>query len=317
MRELIEEAFVPYLSQLGLKETENPNRGGITYTPDRDLGTGFFWTYPVKNLFCITAFDLTYYDDISYQYRVNALLNISKCTQAVAAPVIKGQNLKSQNLIGYYMENEISQYTIKKKNTIKSIGISIHPDYYNKHLSELYDLDFSAIPKIVSTLDGTFTPPAIDILLNNIVQTNPASPIAPLHYEAKLLELMSILLDWNTQNEHLKETDISSRDIEYLDITTAYISNHLSEDLNLNTLATISCMGKTKLTYLFKKIHGITVLDYVQSVRIETAKRYLLETSYSIQKIAALVGYKRQSSFTEFFKNKTGYTPLGFKKEAN
>lgn len=315
MNEFAKEVFIPFISQIGLKENTSYPKTGLTFIPEEDLGSGFLWTYPVKHLFCVTVFNLVYHQDISYNYQTSTLLNLSQCSAAVAAPVISDQPLKPQNLIGYCLKNQVAQYTIPKNTLVKSISISIHPDYYNKHLPNLYDRDFDNLPNIISSLDGSCCLPAIDILLNTITQYNPNPAVADLYYEAKLMELIAILSDWHIQEEAAKSS-ISKNDLQYLNTVTAYIRNHLSDAIDLKTLTSISCMGKTKLSYLFKKVFGITIFEYIHSQRINAAQNFLLNSQYSMQEIAVKVGYHCQSSFSDFFRQKNGCSPLEYRKNA-
>jgi len=64
---------------------------------------------------------------------------------------------------------------------------------------------------------------------------------------------------------------------------------------------------------VFKEQMGITIIDYVTSVRIEQAKHLLLATDQSCTEICFEVGYNNQSYFTRTFKTLVGMTPRQFK----
>jgi len=53
--------------------------------------------------------------------------------------------------------------------------------------------------------------------------------------------------------------------------------------------------------------------EYVNSVRIEEAKRLLLGTSRSVGEIAYAVGYSSATHFDRVFKRHNGKTPLAFR----
>jgi two-component system response regulator YesN len=59
---------------------------------------------------------------------------------------------------------------------------------------------------------------------------------------------------------------------------------------------------------------GITLIDYVTSVRIERAKELLLSTDQNCTEVCFQVGYNNQSYFTRTFKDLVGMTPREFKK---
>ncbi len=58
---------------------------------------------------------------------------------------------------------------------------------------------------------------------------------------------------------------------------------------------------------------GITIFDYVTSVRIERAKHLLLATDRSCTEICFEVGYNNQSYFSRTFKSVVGLTPRQFR----
>ena len=58
---------------------------------------------------------------------------------------------------------------------------------------------------------------------------------------------------------------------------------------------------------------GITIFEYVTSVRIERAKQLLLSTNRSCTEICFEVGYNNQSYFTRTFKAVVGMTPRQFR----
>ena len=60
---------------------------------------------------------------------------------------------------------------------------------------------------------------------------------------------------------------------------------------------------------MFMVYKGISPFDYILQVRMETANNYLLNTDYSIQKIAELSGYSNYSHFTRAFTKYYGLSP--------
>jgi len=58
---------------------------------------------------------------------------------------------------------------------------------------------------------------------------------------------------------------------------------------------------------------GITLIDYLTSVRIERAKQLLLGTEQNCTEICFQVGYNNQSYFTRTFKDLVGMTPRKFR----
>ena len=76
-----------------------------------------------------------------------------------------------------------------------------------------------------------------------------------------------------------------------------------------NELCRIACMSASKLTRLFKQAEGMTPQEYARTLRMERACELLGDTDLSMAEIAARLGFARQGSFSEAFKERFGATP--------
>ncbi|MDQ0058651.1 helix-turn-helix domain-containing protein [Paenibacillus harenae] len=63
------------------------------------------------------------------------------------------------------------------------------------------------------------------------------------------------------------------------------------------------------------KVYGKTPMDYLLYYRIEQAKKLLVQTEWSITRIAEEVGFQYGSHFTTSFSGREGTTPLGFRRK--
>lgn len=108
-------------------------------------------------------------------------------------------------------------------------------------------------------------------------------------------------------NEYLPDT-------EWVDFITEYIDKNFSEKLTLESLANICHGSPYHMHRTFKKIKGITPVEYIQQVRVNAAKKYLVQTNKAIGDIAACVGMANAPYFITLFKKKTGQTPAQFRQ---
>ncbi len=92
-----------------------------------------------------------------------------------------------------------------------------------------------------------------------------------------------------------------------------YIDANYDKAMTLAEIAHASHLSVSRLAHLFKEQMGITIIDYVTSVRIERAKGLLLATDQSCTEICFEVGYNNQSYFTRTFKALVGMTPRQFR----
>lgn len=93
------------------------------------------------------------------------------------------------------------------------------------------------------------------------------------------------------------------------------IDASIAGDLSLKRFANELFLNTSYLSSLFKKETGMTLTDYVNESRINTAKRLLKSTTLSIQAIAASVGIPDIHYFTRLFRRETGFSPREYRKK--
>ncbi|MGB3986308.1 MAG: helix-turn-helix transcriptional regulator, partial [Limnochordia bacterium] len=68
------------------------------------------------------------------------------------------------------------------------------------------------------------------------------------------------------------------------------------------------------LSRMFKTVTGLTLIEYLNTIRIQEAQKLLADENLSITEIASLVGYDSQTYFGRMFKRITGLTPREYRK---
>jgi len=92
-----------------------------------------------------------------------------------------------------------------------------------------------------------------------------------------------------------------------------YIDANYDKPIILAEIARASHLSVSRLAHIFKEQMGVTIIDYLTSVRIERAKQLLLATDQNCTEICFQVGYNNQSYFTRTFKALVGMTPRQFR----
>ena len=96
-----------------------------------------------------------------------------------------------------------------------------------------------------------------------------------------------------------------------------YIQSHLGEKLSLNTLANFMHVNPVYFSAWFKQHNGTGFSEYLQTQRIERAKKLLMDHTLSIDTIAEMVGLNSTSYFRKAFKQEVGISPTQFRKYYN
>ena len=93
----------------------------------------------------------------------------------------------------------------------------------------------------------------------------------------------------------------------------AYMSKQYHTKLTLEDVAAHVHLNPAYFSTLFARSTGLTFKEYLNTIRIEEAKRLLANTEYAIIDIAVAVGFDDQSYFSKVFKKFTGLTPRQYR----
>lgn len=136
-----------------------------------------------------------------------------------------------------------------------------------------------------------------------------------LRARGALMDLLAEYLDRSGEDAVFpRKTGAEEIPAEKLRLLGKYISEHLGEDLTLESLAEQVHFHPNYFIAFFKKYFGVSPLRYVSNLRIEKAKSLLKSTSLPIHEIAVRTGYHDLYHFSRRFKEQTGYSPSDFRK---
>lgn len=136
-------------------------------------------------------------------------------------------------------------------------------------------------------------------------------PYADSRKRGYLLVLFSELLP------HLSVEQLTMNDSGALRSIVSYCTRNFSEDLSLSVLEEKLHLNKYYISHLFSNRLGIRFNDYINSLRISEACRYLLNTDYSVTEISELVGFNTLRTFNRAFTKQIGASPTEYRKNEN
>lgn len=93
-----------------------------------------------------------------------------------------------------------------------------------------------------------------------------------------------------------------------------WLEQHYHENIVLDELAAQFNVTTRTLIRHFKSALDIPPNQYLQSIRIEAARKRLEETGHALDLIMRDVGYSDPSSFRRLFQKKTGLSPLEYRR---
>ena len=96
-----------------------------------------------------------------------------------------------------------------------------------------------------------------------------------------------------------------------------FIEDNIQEKITVDELATLTLLGRRTLERRFKKATNNSIIEYIQRVKIEGAKRSFESSRKNITEVMYDVGYTDTKAFRDVFKKITGLTPIEYRNKYN
>ena len=96
-----------------------------------------------------------------------------------------------------------------------------------------------------------------------------------------------------------------------------FIENNFQEKITVDKLASVLALGRRNMERRFKKATSNTVVEYIQRVKIEAAKKSFETSKKNINEVMYDVGYSDNKSFRTVFKKITGLSPVDYRNKYN
>lgn len=147
-------------------------------------------------------------------------------------------------------------------------------------------------------------------ILTDIYTLASSDYIRDMRINGKLNDLLTLLMESSWHREaHTnapKKMEISQ--------VKSFLDEHYKEKLSLESVASHFFIDKHYLARLFKEQYGVTLVTYLQQVRITHAKRMLRFTDKSIEEIGLECGIGELNYFSRVFKKLEGVSPSEFRR---
>jgi transcriptional regulator GlxA family with amidase domain len=181
----------------------------------------------------------------------------------------------------------------------------------NKEFQEMYPEVNLVDDKIITDEGGVYTSGGAYSSLNlnlYLIEKFVGRDMAVL--SSKIFEIdinrhsQSPFIIFNGQKDHDDETVVQAQE---------YIEAHFAEKISVDELCDRFSVGRRTFERRFKKATSNTVVEYIQRVRVEAAKKLLESDRAGINEVMYNVGYTDTKAFRELFKKIAGMSPVGYR----
>jgi AraC-like DNA-binding protein len=134
---------------------------------------------------------------------------------------------------------------------------------------------------------------------------------------AELLKVLAELSDEVVNARPLSQKSFTltatSPNADEISHAVSLLTDHFQEDLTVDDICQAVGLSRATLSRCFRKYTGRSLIDFLNSVRIDHACRLLIETSESIGDIAFQSGFSNLSHFNRQFRRTIGHPPREYR----
>ena len=130
-------------------------------------------------------------------------------------------------------------------------------------------------------------------------------------------KIFQVEIDRETQSVFSIFTGQKSHGDDVIKKAQAYLEDNFFEKISVDDLSQKFAVGRRTFDRRFTKATGNTPIEYLQRVKIESAKKAFETTRKTINEVMYEVGYADVKSFREVFRKVTGMSPVEYKNRYN
>lgn len=198
---------------------------------------------------------------------------------------------------------------------LRSVTLLVHFDALRRACNMPGNRSLSLLDTMLQNGKPQFNQRALPLAVQRaaeaVISAPSADPFAELFYRAKSAELLWLILDRLRHDDELPHSGfaIGKTASDGIERVRRAISEHVTRNWTTDELSRIAGMNRTKLRYLFKQIHGMTIFDYRTAILMQSADEMLQATDLSVAEIGFRLGYGEPSSFNIAYKRFYGHPP--------
>lgn len=147
-------------------------------------------------------------------------------------------------------------------------------------------------------------------LLSDIISAyTECSETAPIEIEGLLLQVLAQLL----KNHRVDESNLTSGTADFTEVLD-YIDTNYCSNIQIPELADKFGYDKSYFCRKFRRHTGITCVEYIRILRLETSTALLTNTGDSVDLIAEKCGHTDANYFSRCFRERYGVSPMEWRK---
>ncbi len=190
-------------------------------------------------------------------------------------------------------------------------------NFFRKKILRTDDFARSLLARII-TEAGNFLEGRLDDPYQTVLRPRSSQPPAPgqliqLYLEELMIYFYRKYSDLSTPADEKPDkpdkTMKENIDTEVFNRVVAYLGQHLSGRVTIETICKDNLIGRSQLQKIFSKKSGLGIIEYFSNMKIEAAKELIRTEQMNFTQISEKLGYTSIHYFSRQFKKVTGMTP--------
>ena len=169
--------------------------------------------------------------------------------------------------------------------------------------------------KIITEEDGIYTSGGAYSFLNlliYIIEKYAGRDIAILVAKSFMIDMDKV-----SQSPFIIFKGQKAHDDEQIKKAQEFIEQNFDEKITVEQLASMFALGRRNMERRFKKATSNTIMEYIQRVKVEAAKKNLESSRKNVNEVMYDVGYSDAKAFRNTFKKFTGLSPIDYRNKYN
>lgn len=231
------------------------------------------------------------------------IIQITSGSMLITLPNGKSFTLKDGDIV--YFSESCPHETLAELNADMKF-LHFDPEWFLKKIN----IFFSYFPSAENNEEYKFFPVGTEMnkqlsALLDIAEKEKETNVKEYLYGA-VFSILGLLID-NRIMQTPGDTDLRLQ--EKLAPALEYIQKNFREKLSVDDISSATGYNKDYLSRIFKAGTGMTMIDFLNNLRIEEARYLLLNTDKSITEIALEVGFGSNAYLSKLFRKKYTLTP--------
>lgn len=109
-------------------------------------------------------------------------------------------------------------------------------------------------------------------------------------------------------------TDVVATDDDVVAQTLHFIRHHACEGIDVHDIVAHLAISRSTLERRFARVVGHSPKDEIVRVRLDRVKQLLVESDFTLERVAEMAGFKHHEYLSTLFRSRVGITPGAFRR---